>query len=71
MNLFISKNLEDLQSEYEKLEPREKLQFFERVLKYVIPQQRDINQTIDINSLSENEMDLLIGKITKTDKNEI
>lgn len=67
LNQFISDNLDDLQSEYDKLESEKKLQFFERVLKYVIPQQREINQTIDVSQLSENELDQLINEALKKD----
>ncbi|MDZ7775506.1 MAG: hypothetical protein U5L09_07850 [Bacteroidales bacterium] len=60
---FIGGNLNDLQKNYDELEPEKKLQFFERVLKYVIPQQKEMNQVIDVANLSEKELDLLIEKI--------
>jgi hypothetical protein len=68
LNNFISDNLDDLQAEYNNLDSKEKLQFFERVLKYVLPQQRDINQTIDVSNLSESEMDSLINKALEKDE---
>lgn len=61
LNQFISENLNDLQANYDKLEPEKKLMFFERVLKYVLPQQREINQTIDVSQLTESELDKLIN----------
>ena len=67
LNNFISDNLDDLQAEYNNLDAKEKLQFFERVLKYVLPQQRDINQTIDVSNLSEAEMDQLIERALQKD----
>jgi hypothetical protein len=67
MNEFVSKNLDDLQQQYDELPAREKLQFFERVLKYVIPQQRDVTQNIDVNNLTEEQMDDLIDKILAKD----
>lgn len=67
---FISDNLDDLQKEYNQLEPREKLQFIERLLKFVLPQQRDVNQTINVKDLPENEMDALINRITNPDRAE-
>ncbi|MBZ4676375.1 MAG: hypothetical protein JG782_994 [Anaerophaga sp.] len=67
---FISRNLDDLQTQYSQLEPKDKLIFFERILKYVLPQQRDVNQTINFKELSDEEMDMLINKLTKPEKNE-
>jgi len=67
---FVSDNLDDLQKQYDNLDPKDKLQFFERILKFVLPQQRDVQQTINIKELSDKEMDLLIEKITKPEKNE-
>jgi hypothetical protein len=68
LNKFISKNLDDIQEQYDQLDPQQKLQFFERVLKYVLPQQRDINQTIDVSNLSESQMDELINKALEKDE---
>lgn len=67
---FISDNLNDLQRQYSQLEPKDKLIFFERILKYVLPQQRDVQQTINIKELTDKEMDMLINKLTKPEKNE-
>jgi hypothetical protein len=53
--------LEDLQTNYDLLEAREKLQFFRDLLKYVIPtmQSNDIN----INALSESELETLTDNL--------
>ena len=63
LNSFISDNLEDLQQQYNELDARDKLQFLERVLKYVLPQQREIQQNIDVSKLSEQELNELINQI--------
>ena len=34
---FVNANIEDIQAEYDKLEPKEKLYFFEKILKYILP----------------------------------
>ena len=34
---FISANIEDLQSEYDALEAKEKLMFFEKIVRFVVP----------------------------------
>lgn len=58
---FIACNITDLQATYNQLEPKEKLAFFEKVLKFTIPTQSQ--NEINVNSLSEEEMDLLIERI--------
>jgi len=69
LNEFVSMNLEDIQEQYNQLEPREKLQFFERVLKYVVPQQQSYVENIDVSQLSESEIDSLLDKIMKKEGN--
>ena len=69
LNKFISENLEDIQEQYNQLEPREKLHFFERVLKYVVPQQQSYTENIDISQLSESELDSLLDRIMKKEGN--
>ena len=61
INQFISGNIEDLQKNYDSLEPEKKLQFFRDLLKFVLPTQ---NQSeININQLTESELDKLIDGI--------
>lgn len=61
INQFISCNLEDLQENYDKMEPEKKLLFLEKLLKFSIPTQSQ--NEININSLSESELDILVNKI--------
>jgi CCR4-NOT transcriptional regulation complex NOT5 subunit len=68
MNQFISHNLDDLQRQYDQLEAKEKLMFFERVLKYVIPQQKDVTQNVDVSNLTEEELDHLLERILEKDE---
>lgn len=59
---FLDKNAQDLQREYEMLDSRDKLIFFERLLRYAIPTQSA--QKIDLQKLSDDDLDLLINKIS-------
>jgi len=65
LNQFVSMNLEDIQEQYDALDAREKLQFFERVLKYVVPQQQSYTENIDVSQLSESEIDSLLDRIMR------
>lgn len=61
INQFISGNLEDLQSNYDQLDPEKKLQFFRDLLRYVIPTQQ--SNEININALSDSELERLTDSI--------
>lgn len=61
INQFISGNLDDLQTNYDALEPEKKLQFFRDLLKYVIPTKE--SNDININTLSEIELERLTDNL--------
>jgi len=46
INEFISNNIGDIQSNYDKLEPKERMYFFTKLLEYSIPRLKTIEQTI-------------------------
>jgi hypothetical protein len=37
INQFISKNIDTLQNDFDKLEPKDRLQFFEKMMQYALP----------------------------------
>ena len=61
INQFISGAIDDLQKNYEKLDPEKKLQFFRDLLKFVLPTQNQAE--ININSLSDTELDRLCNNL--------
>ncbi len=67
MQSFISENIEKLQSDFDALEPKDRLAFFERALRFILPTQQ--TQELNINNLSESELDILIDKISNNLKN--
>jgi len=70
INRFLSDNLENLQKEFDRLEPKDKLYFIEKIMKYVLPQQSSTVEEIDVSKLEEAELDNLINRIIeKEDKN--
>ncbi|HTO15197.1 MAG TPA: hypothetical protein VLZ83_05485 [Edaphocola sp.] len=58
---FLEKNADDLQTEFEKLEPRDKLLFFEKLLKFAIPTQQQ-NQ-VNFEKLSDEDLDIIIDNL--------
>ncbi len=65
LNGFISDNLEDLQEVYDSLEPKDKVSFLEKIIRYIIPQQKELKQNIDITSLGEGDLDYIIERINQ------
>jgi hypothetical protein len=65
MQSFISANMDALQSDFDALEPKDRLMFFEKALRFILPTQS--TQELNINSLSESELialtDSLIEKL--------
>jgi hypothetical protein len=61
---FIEANINDLQANYNQLEPKEKLICFERLIKMVLPPL--LNN--ELERLSEQDLDLLILKLKRDAK---
>lgn len=58
-------NFDRMQNDLERLEPKDRLKFLSDLLPYLLPklQNTTFNQTIDLDSLSEEEIDILINRI--------
>jgi len=70
INQFLSDNLENIQSEFDQLEPKDKLTFMEKLIKYVLPTQQSYTENVDVSKLSEAEVDRLLDKIMEGGENE-
>lgn len=62
---FLDRNMEDLQSEYEQLEPLSKLIFIEKLLPYVVPKMQavQIDGSIEVERLNDEQVNQLFNKI--------
>jgi len=49
INDFLGNNIDTLQENFDKLEPKDKIYFIERLLKYSIPRMNDNSFTLDSN----------------------
>lgn len=63
-SLFDS-NYETIQEDLDSLEPKDRLKFLSDLLPYLLPklQSTTHNQTIDLDSMTEQELDILIDRI--------
>ncbi len=58
---FISCNIVTLQNDFDKLEPKDRLMFFERALRFILPTQN--HNEININTMSDSELDRLCDSL--------
>lgn len=63
---IIDNNRDSIQNDLAALEPKERLIILEKFMQYTIPKMQSISADIDINSLSEAQIDLIVDKLTKS-----
>ena len=61
---FIDNNMESLQADYDALEPKDRLNFIERLLKHILPAPLP-----ELERLTDEQLDLLIRKL-KSNENQ-
>ena len=57
---FLEANIETLQSDFDQLEPKERLSFIERIAKMIIPAPLH-----ELQRLTDDQLDILINKLKK------
>jgi len=64
---FLQNNWEGVQSDFDQLEPRDKLTFILKLLEYALPKQRSIDNNLllesKIDTLSDEKVELIINQI--------
>jgi hypothetical protein len=68
VGIFLKKNWNQVQADFNSLEPRDRLLFMEKLLKYTTPALSSMDATfdgtIDYNKLSAHDLDYIFNKIT-------
>lgn len=62
---LIDKNRKQIEKDIKQLEPKERLQVLEKLMQYVIPKQQAVNADVNIERLSDEQLDSLIVELTK------
>lgn len=60
---FIEKNWKTTQLNYNKMDPKDKLAFFEKLMKYVVPSLSTVAATVDFNQFSDDDLDKIINQL--------
>lgn len=62
---LIDDNRVQIEKDIKKLSPKDRLQMFEKLMQYVVPKQQSVRADIDLFSLPENQIDIIIDELTK------
>ena len=64
VRLFVTRNTKQMQSDLDALDPRDRLILLEKFMRYTIPQQQAVAAAVDLNRLSDDQLDQVIEQIT-------
>jgi len=62
---LIDDNRMQIEKDLKKLEPKDRLLILERLMQYTVPKQQAVTAQIDLNQLTETQLDIIISEITK------
>lgn len=62
---LIDKNRRQVERDLKALEPKERLQMIEKLMQYVVPKQQAVTAQIDFESLTDEQLNEVIGELTK------
>ncbi|MCW3789469.1 hypothetical protein [Plebeiibacterium sediminum] len=62
---LINDNRETIISDLEALEPKDRITILEKFMSYCVAKQKAVEQTINFDSLSENELNTIIDELSK------
>lgn len=63
VRLFVTRNTKQMQSDLDALDPRDRLILLEKFMRYTIPQQQAVAAAVDLNRLSDDQLDQVIEQI--------
>lgn len=60
---FLDGNFETIEADFKTLDPEKRIALFERYLKFVLPSLHSTEINLDIEKMSESELDLIISRL--------
>ena len=67
---LIDKNRRQMEKDLKRLQPRDRLLIFEKLMQYTVPKMQAVTTQIDFNKLSEEQLDILINELIKVFEND-
>ena len=71
LSTVIDKNRRQMERDLKALEPKDRLQMLEKLMQYVIPRQQAVKAEVDIDTLTDDQLNTIINQLTKDIDNEI
>lgn len=65
INRFIDSQTEQIQKDWQALEPKDRIVLFEKLLKYVLPTLQATSLDIDFEKMTEEDLDRIINELQK------
>ena len=65
LSKLIDKNKRQIERDLKALEPKDRLAILEKFMSYTVPKMQSIQAQIDLNNLSDEQLDNLVFEITK------
>lgn len=65
LSQVIEDNRQQMEQDLKMLEPKERLIILEKLMQYVVPKQQAVNGKLDIEMLTDEQLDVLVGELTK------
>jgi hypothetical protein len=66
---LLEENFEKIKADFAQLKPFERLQMFDRLLKHCLPSMQSVQMDLDINNMSEQQVERIIDELLKNEKN--
>lgn len=63
INRFVHDNKQQIQQDFDSLEPKERIMIFEKLLKYALPALQATTVTTDFERLSDEQLDRIIEEL--------
>lgn len=65
IQFFLEKNWPKVQKEFDKMEPKDKLVFYDKMLAYSLPKLQATSLSLNFEELTEDELDEIINRLNQ------
>ncbi|MDR0603597.1 MAG: hypothetical protein LBG80_04750 [Bacteroidales bacterium] len=70
INELLDSNRQQIMQDIKQLEPHQRVAFFEKMLCYAVPKMQSVEAKIDLNKLTEEQLNIVISELYKQIRNE-
>ncbi len=63
INDFLNENWQNLQKDFDKMDPKDRLMFYEKLLQYGLPRLQSTELKTDFESFTDAQLDAIINKL--------